>query len=309
MWGGLVIALARLRDVRMQVRRRGWRSRICTATLPRTGRPSQCPPPAGRSKYIVRDNVRRMTPRDWDATTYERLSAPMTAMGTDVLDRLVLRGDETVLDAGCGTGNVTRAAARAAAARARDRGRRRAVDGRAGARAAAAGGRRPPGRPARARLDEPVDAILSTATFHWIARPRPAVREPARGAAAGRPARRPVRRPRQRRGGQAGRVRRGARSRRSRAYFDGWDDRLDVRDARGHRAAAARRRLHRRLVLAHARRRRPGRPAGYLRAICLGSFLDRLPEELREPFVAAALERLPDPLEIHYVRLNILARA
>jgi trans-aconitate 2-methyltransferase len=47
-------------------------------------------------------------PRDWDATTYERLSAPLTAMGTDVLDRLVLRGDETVLDAGCGTGNVTR---------------------------------------------------------------------------------------------------------------------------------------------------------------------------------------------------------
>src|SRR5829696_8306985 len=47
-------------------------------------------------------------PRDWDATTYERLAAPLTAMGTEVLDRLVLRGDETVLDAGCGTGNVTR---------------------------------------------------------------------------------------------------------------------------------------------------------------------------------------------------------
>ena len=53
----------------------------------------------------------------------------------------------------------------------------------------------------------------------------------------------------------------------------------------------------------------PGDPAGYLRAICLGSFVERLPEELREPFVAAALERLPDPLQLHYVRLNILARA
>ena len=53
----------------------------------------------------------------------------------------------------------------------------------------------------------------------------------------------------------------------------------------------------------------PGDPTAYLGAICLGSFLDRLPEALREPFVAAALERLPDPLQIHYVRLNILARA
>ncbi len=53
----------------------------------------------------------------------------------------------------------------------------------------------------------------------------------------------------------------------------------------------------------------PGDPFSYLRAICLGSFVERLPEDLRDGFVAAALERLPDPLEIHYVRLNILARA
>jgi trans-aconitate 2-methyltransferase len=49
-----------------------------------------------------------LTARDWDAATYARLSGPLTAMGSEVLDRLVLRGDETVLDAGCGTGNVTR---------------------------------------------------------------------------------------------------------------------------------------------------------------------------------------------------------
>jgi len=53
----------------------------------------------------------------------------------------------------------------------------------------------------------------------------------------------------------------------------------------------------------------PGDPAGYLGAICLGSFLARLPEDLHEPFVAAALERLPDPLRLRYVRLNMLARA
>src|SRR5829696_8931578 len=90
-------------------------------------------------------------PRDCDATTYERLSAPLTAMGTDVLDRLVLCGDETVLDAGCGIGNVTRELYERL-----PRGRviavdARAVDGRPGARAASRRRRRAPGRPARAR--------------------------------------------------------------------------------------------------------------------------------------------------------------
>jgi trans-aconitate 2-methyltransferase len=49
--------------------------------------------------------------------------------------------------------------------------------------------------------------------------------------------------------------------------------------------------------------------AGYLGAICLGSFLERLPEELHDPFVDAAVESLGAPLRIDYVRLNILARA
>ena len=50
-----------------------------------------------------------MPPRDWDAASYERMSGPLEAMGRDVLDRLDLRGDERVLDAGCGTGRVTAA--------------------------------------------------------------------------------------------------------------------------------------------------------------------------------------------------------
>jgi trans-aconitate 2-methyltransferase len=43
-------------------------------------------------------------PRDWDAATYDRLPIPMTAWGETVLGWLDLRGDERVLDAGCGTG-------------------------------------------------------------------------------------------------------------------------------------------------------------------------------------------------------------
>src|SRR5579864_2799123 len=44
---------------------------------------------------------------DWDAQRYHRVAQPHAAWGASVLDRLVLRGDEVVLDAGCGSGTVT----------------------------------------------------------------------------------------------------------------------------------------------------------------------------------------------------------
>ena len=47
-----------------------------------------------------------MTPRDWDAATYERLAAPITAMGAEVLDRLVLRRRRDRARRRLGTGNV-----------------------------------------------------------------------------------------------------------------------------------------------------------------------------------------------------------
>lgn len=46
-------------------------------------------------------------PRDWDAATYDRLASPMARWGEIVVGWLVLAGDESVLDAGCGTGRVT----------------------------------------------------------------------------------------------------------------------------------------------------------------------------------------------------------
>ena len=48
-----------------------------------------------------------MSARDWDAATYDRVSEPQLAWGIEVLTRLDLAGDETVLDVGCGTGRVT----------------------------------------------------------------------------------------------------------------------------------------------------------------------------------------------------------
>jgi trans-aconitate 2-methyltransferase len=110
-----------------------------------------------------------MRPRDWDAASYERVSAPLEAMGRDVLDRLQLRGDERVLDAGCGTGRVT-----AALLERLPRGEVIAVDG---SPAMVEQARERLGDAADVRvadlleleLEQPVDAILSTATFHWIA--------------------------------------------------------------------------------------------------------------------------------------------
>jgi trans-aconitate 2-methyltransferase len=106
-----------------------------------------------------------MPPREWDASSYDRMSDPQLAMARDVIDRLDLRGDERVLDAGCGTGRVTELLAQ----RVPD-GSVIAVDGssrmveetrRRGITAFTAD-------LAELTLDEPVDAILSTATFHWV---------------------------------------------------------------------------------------------------------------------------------------------
>src|SRR3954464_14018399 len=47
--------------------------------------------------------------RSWDGAAYDRLSTPMEEMGREVMERLELRGDETVLDAGCGSGRLTEA--------------------------------------------------------------------------------------------------------------------------------------------------------------------------------------------------------
>jgi trans-aconitate methyltransferase len=44
---------------------------------------------------------------EWDATTYHRIATPQFTWGQKVLERLALRGDETAIDAGCGSGRLT----------------------------------------------------------------------------------------------------------------------------------------------------------------------------------------------------------
>jgi len=45
---------------------------------------------------------------DWDSQAYHRVSDPQFAWGRAVLEKLALDGNERVIDAGCGTGRLTR---------------------------------------------------------------------------------------------------------------------------------------------------------------------------------------------------------
>ncbi len=45
--------------------------------------------------------------REWNSSEYHRLSGPQVSWGKKVLARLSLRGNELLLDAGCGTGRLT----------------------------------------------------------------------------------------------------------------------------------------------------------------------------------------------------------
>jgi trans-aconitate 2-methyltransferase len=105
----------------------------------------------------------------WDAHTYDRSSAPQQAWASEVLARLEgIAPDATVLDVGCGTGLVTEALLVLV-----PRGRVLAIDASADMVALA---RRRLGDRAEVwcqdvldlELDEPVDAIVSTAALHWV---------------------------------------------------------------------------------------------------------------------------------------------
>ena len=107
--------------------------------------------------------------RDWDAATYDRVSTPLVELARPVLERLDLRGDETVLDAGCGSGRVTVLLLERLPA-----GHVIAVDS---APSMVEHAREALGERATVlqasltelELERPVDAVFSTAVFHWIA--------------------------------------------------------------------------------------------------------------------------------------------
>jgi trans-aconitate 2-methyltransferase len=103
----------------------------------------------------------------WDAKAYHAVSNPQFEWGKKVLERLQLRGDETVVDVGCGTGRLTSLLLERL-----PRGRVIASDKDAGMIAEAQKhlGERVEYLTVSA-LDLPAlnaDVVFSTATFHWI---------------------------------------------------------------------------------------------------------------------------------------------
>lgn len=245
-------------------------------------------------------------PREWDAETYDAVSDPQFEWGMEVLERLELRGDESAIDAGCGSGRIT--------AELLDRipeGELLAVDG---SRAMIEKARERLGERvgylvadlAELEVAEPVDLVFSTATFHWI---------PDHDALFGRlhAALKPGGRLVAQCGGQRNVAEHtvaiatvGARPEFAPHLtemtaiwnFAGPDETEDrLRDAGFPEARCW---LQPKPVT-------PADPLAFITTVTLGPILAQLPEDLHRPFAEAVLDQSPDPFTLDYVRLNIEA--
>jgi trans-aconitate 2-methyltransferase len=243
-------------------------------------------------------------PRDWDARTYDRVADPQTRWGAAVLDRLPLDGDERVLDAGCGSGRVTEQLAE----RLPD-GRVVALDGSPSMVDAARD------RLARfgdrieyvvANLAQPlpiegeVDAVFSTATFHWVLDHDALF---ANLAAVTRPGGRLVAQC-----GGAGNI--AGVMRVLAGIGDGWlgDNYFATPMATIRRLDAAGYVDIECWLSDEPTRFDPGEPfETFLRTVVLGDHVARLPPDKRDAFVHRVAAGLGEPV-IDYVRLNITAR-
>jgi trans-aconitate 2-methyltransferase len=247
-------------------------------------------------------------PREWDAETYDSVSDPQFEWGMEVLGRLQLRGDEAALDAGCGSGRVSeQLLARLPA------GSLLAVDGseamitkareRLGDRASYL-----VADLAELEVEEQVDLVFSTATFHWLpdhdrlfARLRAALKPGGRLVAQC---------------GGAGNVARHIEAIAAAAARPEFGPHFEQMSGIWNFASAeeTEERL-RRAGFAEVRcwlqpkPVRPADPLAFTSTVTLGPLLAQLPEEMRRPFAEAVLAESEQPLVLDYVRLNIEATA
>jgi len=236
----------------------------------------------------------------------------MEALGRAVLSRLELAGDETVLDAGCGSGRITQALIERA-----PEGHVVAAD--ASASMVAAARERLPGADVRQidlleldlaslGLSEPLDAILSTATFHWIldhdalfARLRGVLRAGGRLVAqcGGR--------------GNIDVLRGHAHDVLARepyaAQFGDFQQPWNYAGAEETRQRLLDAGFAEAECWLEPAPKEPEEPREFLSTIVLGPHYQHLPEALREPFMDDVLAELGEPVVVDYVRLNIDATA
>lgn len=245
--------------------------------------------------------------REWDAATYDRVADPQTRWGAEVLQRVALDGDETVLDAGCGSGRVTEFLCSRV-----PHGRIVALD--ASEDMLAQARRRLASHTGRIRFvhadlldltpeslgaDMPVDAVFSTATFHWVTNHERLFANLAR-----------VLRPGGQFVAQCGAEGNIARLRAAVAS-------LGVQQVGTWHFASAEATVARLTSAGFADVQvwtheeptvfEPGPQLwDYLEVVCLREHLATLPEDRRRPFVEAVASAMPEPV-IDYVRLNIVA--
>lgn len=243
-------------------------------------------------------------PREWDAKTYDSLPLPHKFWGKRTLARLPLEGHETVLDAGAGTGRDTAVLLDLLPA-----GQVIAVDSSTAMLDQLRG--KLDGKLDRVRVinadlteplpvEQPVDAVFSVATFHWIhdhaalfaniARVlRPGGRFVAECGGQGCVAR--VLSAVEAELGQPADA----------ANFAGQDETVKRLEQAGFTDIEV-------SLLDDPARLEPGEQFwSYLGTVVIGPYLDRLPQSEHRAFVQRVAARLPEPV-VDYVRLNITAR-
>jgi trans-aconitate 2-methyltransferase len=249
-----------------------------------------------------------LRPVEWKAEEYDAQSAPHEEWQQQIMERLDLDGDETVLDAGCGTGRLTKRLVELV-----PNGHVIGVDASASMLEKARehlGENFDLRRQDLTHLDIPekVDAIYSSAVFHWIedhealfrslhgAMKPGAVLEAQCGG-----------------DGNIAEIHRAVEAiggdERFAPYLRGdrrpWNY-ASIGDTELRLQAAGFSDLR---VWTEAWPVHPNDPAAYLSAVILPWHLDRLPSEIHDAFVRTVIETSPRPLVVNYVRLNISARA
>lgn len=245
-------------------------------------------------------------PREWDADVHHRVSGPQETWAREVVGRLELRGDETVLDAGCGTGRVTEQLLERL-----PRGSVIAVDGSADMVRQA---RENIGDRADVRrgdlselvLEQQVDLIFSNAVFHWILDHdrlfsvlhealAPGGRMVAQCGGAG----------------NIDHVKAVIADVGSKPMFashlEGMPSPWNYASAEDTEAALRAAGFSEARAWLEPKPVTPGEPREFIKTAILGPYLERMSTEIHYDFVDGVLEGLGEPPVLDYVRLNIEA--